>query len=95
MLCLPFRVSRPLPKSACTRHPPSVSTLAEIMEAVAKLPPAEESDLLLWLRDREEDTWDREIEEDAKSGRLQAFFARLEREDPGERVPLDEFLSRG
>ena len=48
-----------------------VSTLAEIEAAIAKLPPLEFR-ALERLKEREADAWDRQIEADAKSGRLDA-----------------------
>jgi hypothetical protein len=73
-----------------------VSTLAEIEEAVAKLPSEQFSELLRKMQERDAETWDREMEEDAKSGRLDALHARLEQENVGEpEVPLDDFLDQG
>ena len=73
-----------------------MSTLAEIEEAVAKLPPEQFSELLRRMQERDAETWDREMEEDAKSGRLDALHARLEQENAGEpEVPLDDFLDQG
>lgn len=72
-----------------------MSTLADIEEAVAKLPPEQFSELLRRMQERDAATWDREMEEDAKSGRLDALHARLERENAGElEVPLDDFLDQ-
>ncbi len=73
-----------------------MSTLAEIEEAVAKLPTDQFSELLRKIQERDAETWDREMEEDAKSGRLDALHARLEQENTDEPdVPLDDFLDRG
>ena len=73
-----------------------MSTLAEIEEAVAKLPTEQFSELLRRMQARDAENWDREMEEDAKSGRLDALHARLEQENAGEpEVPLDEFLGQG
>ena len=47
-----------------------MSTLAEIEEAVAKLPTEQFSELLRKMQERDAETWDREMEEDAKSGRM-------------------------
>lgn len=72
-----------------------VSTLAEIEEAVAKLPPEQFSELLRKMQERDAETWDREMEEDAKSGRLDALHAHLEQENAGApEVPLDDFLNQ-
>ncbi len=58
-----------------------MSTLAEIEEAVAKLPTEQFSELLRKMQERDAETWDREMEEDAKSGRLDGLHARLEQEN--------------
>lgn len=69
------------------------STLAEIEEAIAKLPPAEFRSLLRRLNERDADAWDRQIEEDAKSGKLEALYHRLMKEEGDQpKVPLDEVL---
>ena len=73
-----------------------MSTLAEIEEAIAKLPTEQFSELLRRMQARDAEIWDREMEEDAKSGRLEALHARLEQENAGEpEVPLDDFLDQG
>ena len=54
-----------------------MSTLAEIEEAIAKLPPSEFRELLRRLNKRESEAWDRQIEEDAQSGKLEALYSRL------------------
>ena len=73
-----------------------MSTLAEIEEAVAKLPTEEFSELLRRMQERDAETWDREMEEDANSGRLDALHARLEQENAGQpEVPLNDFLDQG
>ena len=73
-----------------------MSTLAEIEEAIAKLPTEQFSELLRRMQARDAEIWDREMEEDAKSGGLDALHARLEQENAGEpEVPLDDFLDQG
>lgn len=70
-----------------------VSTIVEIEEAIAKLPAAEFRVLLERLKERDAEAWDRQIEEDAQNGRLDALYARLTRGDgPGSKVSLDEVL---
>jgi hypothetical protein len=70
-----------------------VSTLTEIEEAIAKLPPAEFRALLERLKERDAVAWDRQIEADAKSGRLDALCARLMEEEGAEpKIPLNEVL---
>lgn len=73
-----------------------MSTLAEIEEAVAKLSPEQFSELLRRMQERDAGTWDCEMEEDAKLGRLDALHARLEEENAGEpELALDDFLDPG
>ncbi len=70
-----------------------VSSLAEIEEAIAKLPDKDFRVLLARLRARDAEAWDRQIEGDGKSGRLDALYARLAGEDEASsKVPLDEVL---
>ena len=47
--------------------------LVEIKEAIQNLPPAEFAEIARWLRDMQEDQWDRQIEADAAAGRLDFF----------------------
>jgi hypothetical protein len=54
-----------------------VSTLAEIEEAVAALPPGEFRELLRRLQERAAKEWDRQVEEDATNGALDRAYSRL------------------
>ncbi|HEY5891838.1 MAG TPA: hypothetical protein VIT91_01285 [Chthoniobacterales bacterium] len=73
-----------------------MSTLAEIEEAILKLPPAEFRALLQRMKERDADAWDRQIEEDARSGKLDHLWEEAQREiAEGDVVPLDEFLRNG
>jgi hypothetical protein len=70
-----------------------VSTLVEIEEAVLLLPPVEFRELLRRMQERDAAAWDRQIEDDAKSGRLEAAYTRLMEEEGANPVrPLDEVL---
>ena len=70
-----------------------MSTLAEIEEAIGKLPPSEFRDLLNRLNEQDAAAWDRQIEEDAENGKLEALYTRLlEEEGDQPKVPLDEVL---
>lgn len=72
-----------------------MTTLKEIEAAITKLPSNEFRELLARLKEREAEEWDREMEEDAKVGRLDALYARLQEENEGEpEVPLDDFLDQ-
>ena len=70
-----------------------MSTLPEIEQAIEQLPPEQFAALADWIVRRREEAWDQEMEEDAKSGRLDGLYARLEKENAGEpEVALDDFL---
>lgn len=70
-----------------------MSNVQEIEAAIDGLSRRELFGLVDRLRTRHADAWDLQIEEDAASGKLEALFARLEREDRGQpEVPLDEIL---
>jgi hypothetical protein len=70
-----------------------VSTLAEIEEAVAALPPGEFRELWRRLQERAAQEWDRQIEEDATNGALNRAYSRLMEEEGLQPVkPLDEVL---
>ncbi len=60
-------------------------TVAEIKQAILDLPEAEYAELVEWLDDLEEDQWDRQIEADAKAGKLDFLKERaLEAKEKGE-----------
>jgi hypothetical protein len=70
-----------------------MSTLAEIEQAILKLPASESRQLLQWLSELNNDAWDQEMEEDAKSGKLDRLWQEAQREvAQGDVMPLDEFL---
>jgi len=48
----------------------------EIIESIKRLPEEDLKFLLRWLEEFEESLWDREFEEDVKSGRLKELAAR-------------------
>lgn len=54
-----------------------MSTLVEIEDAIAKLPQEDFRVLLRHLQERDAEVWDCQIEEDAKSGKLDAPYAQL------------------
>ncbi len=47
-----------------------MSTVEEIEAAIEDLPREQFFQLLEWVRERFEDAWDRQIEEDVRAGRL-------------------------
>lgn len=70
-----------------------MTNIQEIERAIAKLPRQEFFELVRHLRERHAGEWDRQIEEDAQSGKLEALYKRLEAENRGQpEVPLDDFL---
>lgn len=71
-----------------------MSTLTEIEAAIAKLPPPEFRELLHRLNERDAEEWDRQIEEDARSGKLDRLYSRMMEEDGAEsKVALDEVVN--
>jgi len=71
-----------------------VSTVAEIREAIRKLPPQEAWRLAEELRDYLDALWDKQFEEDVKTGRLDPLIARAREEDAsGKTRPMDEIIS--
>lgn len=72
-----------------------MTNIREIEKAIDGLPREEFFELVRHLRERHADEWDRQIEQDAQSGRLHKFFERLQKEDQGEpEVPLEVVLDR-
>ena len=70
-----------------------MSSVAEIEEAIAKLPPGEFVQLERWFDAERNRKWDRQIEEDAESGKLRELYERLQPENKSQpNVSLDEFL---
>lgn len=68
-----------------------MSTLAEIEAAIAKLPEQEFRELLRRMKERDAAAWDRQIEEDAKSGKLDFLLEELDQDiAAGRTKPLDE-----
>ncbi len=57
-----------------------MSRVEEIEQAIDSLPPEEFRRVVTWIREREQDLWDRQIDEDSASGKLDALFAEAEAE---------------
>ena len=72
-----------------------MSTVTEIIEAVKKLPEAEKGEFLQRLNEVDfDDSWDRQIEADAKAGRLDHLWKQALGEiKAGRTKPLDEILN--
>ncbi|HXP61319.1 MAG TPA: hypothetical protein VN829_12560 [Dongiaceae bacterium] len=70
-----------------------MTKLQEIEQEIARLPRQQFFQLVRHLRERHADEWDRQIEEDARSGRLRKAYERLRSENQGSpEVPLDQVL---
>ena len=53
-----------------------MSTIQEIEVAISKLKPDEVEQVANWLEQFREEAWDRQIEKDAKAGRLDKMIAK-------------------
>ena len=52
-----------------------MATVLEIKQAILDLPKAEYAELMEWLREVDEEEWDRQIEADALAGKLDSLAA--------------------
>ena len=52
-----------------------MATVLEIKQAILDLPKAEYAELMEWLREVDEEEWDRQIEADAMAGKLDSLAA--------------------
>ncbi|MEM1012334.1 MAG: hypothetical protein AAGI46_08940 [Planctomycetota bacterium] len=50
-----------------------MSTLAEVQEAIRRMPPEEVAAFRRWWEERDADAWDEQIERDVADGKLDAF----------------------
>jgi hypothetical protein len=81
-----FQFRDALARSATLRHIRRVSTIAEIQDAIEKLPPQDKQALSTWLASQEE----MEMPADEEAALL-ASLEKAERElDSGKGVPLDK-----
>jgi hypothetical protein len=72
-----------------------VTHVEDIQAAIVQLPRKQFERLAAWFDRRRETEFDRQIQADAKSGRLGELYARLESENAGQPdEPLAEFLGR-
>ena len=70
-----------------------MTKLEDIEAAIVQLPREQFDQLAEWFDRQRETGFDRQIEADAKAGRLDACYARLESENAGQPdMPLGEFL---
>jgi hypothetical protein len=55
-------------------------SVAEIESAISQLPAGELAELMAWLQKHHEQVWDRQIEEDLESGRLDVLLAEVDKQ---------------
>jgi len=73
-----------------------MSSVVEIEEAIAKLPREQFVELERWFDDERNRKWDRQIEDDVRSGKVREAYHRLQSENEAQpNIPLDEFLDDG
>ena len=72
-----------------------VNTVAEILDAVRRLPPDKKGEFLDGLPEIDfEDDWDRQIEADAKAGRLDPLWQEALKDiKAGRTKSLDDFIN--
>jgi flagellar motility protein MotE (MotC chaperone) len=70
-----------------------MSRLEKLEQDIAKLSPEEFVELEQWFDAERNRKWDRQIEEDAQSGKLREVYEKLKSENQGQpNIPLDKFL---
>lgn len=71
-----------------------MKSLSQIETAIAQLSEAEARTLLNWLQNYLDEAWDRQIEADVRSGRLDQIIQRAQADITADRVkPLDEIIN--
>jgi hypothetical protein len=71
-----------------------MSTVAEIEAAISNLPPHDFAQVRDWLLERDNLLWDKQIKEDAITGRLDHVIAEIESDIAAGRVkPLNEVIN--
>jgi hypothetical protein len=70
-----------------------MSTVTEIRDAIRKLPPKQAWRLATELREHLDTLWDKQFEDDVKSGRLDNLIERARKEHAsGKTRPMDEIV---
>jgi hypothetical protein len=73
-----------------------MTTLQEIEAAITQLSETDARQLSEWLQDYLDESWDRQIEQDLESGKLDRLIAKAEAEIASSQVrDLDEILRNG
>ena len=63
--------------------------IKEIESAIAQLPPSKLAELAKWFEEFQAQVWDEQLEQDVKSGRLDALLEQAEQEfEQGQCEPL-------
>ena len=71
-----------------------MSTVAEIEAAISNLPPQDFAQVRDWLLERDNLLWDKQIEEDAATGRLDHIVKEIESDIAAGKVkPLNEVIN--
>jgi len=55
-------------------------SVKDIEQAITQLPPEQLTELVEWLQEYHHQVWDKQIEEDVDSGRLDSFLADVEQD---------------
>lgn len=72
-----------------------MSTVKEIEAAITELSSHDLEEFRAWFAEFESEAWDRQIEEDAQNGRLEAFYQSLQHENEGQPdIPLNAVLDQ-
>ena len=72
-----------------------MSTVKDIESAISRLARHDLAELRDWFNHFDADAWDRQMEEDARSGRLDAFHQSLQHENEGQpEMPLNDVLNK-
>lgn len=70
-----------------------MKTLSEIEQAIKELPTIEARKLASWLNEYLDDAWDRQMQTDLSTGKLDRFIAKAESEIEANQVrDLDEVI---
>jgi hypothetical protein len=74
----------------------SMTTRLEVESAIKQLPESEVRNLAKWLQEYLDDAWDKQIESDVASGKLDRLIAQAETDIAANNVrDLNEFLHDG
>ncbi|MGB3311423.1 MAG: hypothetical protein WBG32_05170 [Nodosilinea sp.] len=70
-----------------------MTTLSEIETAITRLPEQDARQLAIWLQDYLDEVWDRQIEQDLETGKLDNLIAKADAEIASNQVrDMDEVL---